>query len=121
MQTGGSSAHGTPGRVYVTEQTTEGMIYDAQDLERLLVARENLGDVDGMAALYEPHALLDSGGGRLLHGREVIRRFYSELVAVGRKFVMGEQRPAMICWDLALTSTRSPDGTVTAEVARRQN
>jgi hypothetical protein len=106
----------------VTEQTNEGMVYDPQDLERLLVARENLGDVDEMAALYEPQALLDSGGdgSRLLHGREAIRRFYSELVAAGRKFAMGEQRPAMICGDLALTSTRSPDGTVTAEVARRQ-
>jgi hypothetical protein len=32
----------------------------------------------------------------------------------------GEQRPALICGDLALTSTRSRDGTVTSEVARRQ-
>jgi len=38
----------------------------------------------------------------------------------GRKFAIGEQRPAVIGGDLALTSTRLPDGTVTAEVARRQ-
>ncbi len=31
----------------------------------------------------------------------------------------GEQRPALICGDLALTSTRSRDGTVTSEVAKR--
>ncbi len=27
----------------------------------------------------------------------------------------------MVCGDLALTSTRLPDGTVTAEIARRQS
>jgi hypothetical protein len=35
---------------------------DPQDLERLLVSRQRAGDVDGMAALYEPHAVLDCGG-----------------------------------------------------------
>ena len=42
---------------------------DPQDLERLLVSRERAGDIDGMAALYEPHAVLDCGGGRLTLGR----------------------------------------------------
>lgn len=95
--------------------------YDPQDLERLLVSRQNAGDVDGMAALYEPQALLDVGEGRLVHGRETIRQFFSELVATGRKFQMGEQRAAMICGGLALTSTLCPNGTVTAEVARCQS
>jgi ketosteroid isomerase-like protein len=94
--------------------------YDPQDLERLLVAREHKGDVDGMADLYEPDAVLDAGGGELKHGREAIRGFFAELVAAGQKFQMGEQQPALICGDLALTSTLLPDGTVTAEVARRQ-
>jgi hypothetical protein len=31
------------------------------------------------------------------------------------------QQPALIFGDLALTSTRLPDGSVTAEVARRQD
>jgi hypothetical protein len=94
---------------------------DPQDLERLLVLRQRAGDVDGMAALYEPQAVLDCGGGRLLLGREAIRAFYAEQVATGRKFVFGDQRPAIISGDLALTSTRSTDGSVTAEVARRQS
>jgi hypothetical protein len=76
---------------------------DPQDLERLLVSRERAGDVDGMAALYEPHAVL-----------------YAELVTMGRKFDFGDQRAAIVSGDLALTSTRLPDGSVTAEVARRQ-
>jgi hypothetical protein len=95
--------------------------YDPQDLERLLVSRENMGDVDGMAALYEPQSLLDCGAGRLMYGRAAIHKFFGELVATGRKFEMGEQRAAMVCGDLALTSTRVPDGTVTAEIARRQS
>lgn len=105
----------------MSEQTIRGPATDPQDLERLLVSREDVGDVDGMAALYEPQALLDSGEGRLIRGREAIRKFFVEVVATGRKFEMGEQRAAMVRGDLALTSTRLPDGTVTAEVARRQS
>ena len=93
---------------------------DPQDLERLLVSRERAGDVDGMAALYEPHAVLDCGDGRLTLGREAIRAFYAGLVAMGRKFDFGDQRPAIMSGDLALTSTRLPGGRVTAEIARRQ-
>jgi ketosteroid isomerase-like protein len=93
---------------------------DPQDLERLLVSRERAGDVDGMGALYEPDAVLDSSEGRLILGREAIRAFFAGLVATGRKFDFGEQRPALISGDLALTSTRCPNGSVTAEVARRQ-
>jgi hypothetical protein len=93
---------------------------DPQDLERLLVSRERIGDVDGMTALYEPHAVLDPGDWQLVIGREAIRAFYPGLVATGRKFELGEQRGAIISGDLALTSTRIPDGTVTGEIARRQ-
>jgi ketosteroid isomerase-like protein len=95
--------------------------HDPQDLERLLVSRERAGDVDGMAALYEPHAVLDSGDGRLILGKEAIRAFYAGLVATGRKFDFGDQRSAIMSGDLALTSTRALDGIVTAEIARRQD
>ena len=93
---------------------------DPQDLERFLVSRERAGDVDGMAVLYESNAVLDCGDGRLLQGREAIRAYYAGQVARGRKFDFGNQRPAMISGDLALTSTCLPDGSVTAEIARRQ-
>jgi hypothetical protein len=94
---------------------------DPQDLERLLVSRQRAGDVDGMLALFDPHAVIDSGEGRLTVGRDAIRALYAELVATGRKFEYGDQRPAIISGDLALTSTRLPDGSVTSEVARRQS
>jgi len=99
---------------------------DPQDLERLLVTRERAGDVEGMMALYEPHAVVDCGEGRLLHGTEAIRDYFAGVVATGRKFAFGDQRVlgfnpgTVINGDLALTSTRLPDGAVTAEVARRQ-
>ena len=92
---------------------------DPQALERFLVVRENWGDAEGMAALYEPDAVLD-GNGRRVAGRDAIREFFGELIAAGRKFELGVQRPALISGNLALTSTVLPDGTVTAEVARRQ-
>ncbi len=94
--------------------------HDPQDLERLLVTRQRAGDVDGMAALYELHAVLDDSDGQVVAGRDAIHAFFSGLVATGRKFDFGEQRPALISGDLALTSTRLPDGGVTGEVARRQ-
>ena len=95
--------------------------YDPQDLERLLISRQWDGDVDGMVALYEPNAVLDYGTGKLAVGRTAIRKVFAELVAARRKFDLGEQQAAIVCGDLALTSTRLPDGTFTAEIARRQN
>jgi len=94
---------------------------DPQELARLLVSRELRGDADGMAALYEARAVLDRGDGQLIHGREAIRAFYADLVAAGRRFDLGDQRAALVNGDLALTSTRLPNGMVTAEIARRQD
>jgi SnoaL-like domain len=109
----------------MNELTTKGPANDPQDLERLLVARENAGDVTGMTALFEPDAVVDIGGATFLRGKEAIHEFFTKLQVTGfgpekRKFEFGEQRPALICGDLALTSTRSRNGTVTSEVARRQ-
>ena len=95
--------------------------FDPQDLERLLVARQNAGDIEGMLALFAPDAVLEADDGRVIRGLQEMRRFYVELVASGRKFVLREQRPALICGDLAMTSTRLPDGDATTEVARRQS
>ena len=100
-------------------------IYDPQELERQLVIRENAGDVAGMTALFEPDAVIELNDGRLVRGRDAIHAFFTELQVTGlgpegRRFKLGDQRPALICGDLALTSTRSIDGDVTTEVARRQ-
>ena len=94
---------------------------DPQDLERLLIERQWAGDIDGMAALYEPDAVLDRGEGQLTRGRQAIRALFADFMAMGKKFASGKQSPAVISGDLALTSTHLPDGSVTAEVARRQS
>jgi hypothetical protein len=99
---------------------------DPQDLERLLIARQHAGDVEGMVALFEPEAVIDTAEGdhaegRLIRGHAAIRAFFAEIVASGRKFQMGRQQAAVVNGDLALTSTKLPDGTVTAETARRQS
>jgi len=109
----------------MNDSTTREPANDPQDLERLLVARENAGDVAGMTALFEPDAVVDIGGGTFLRGKAAIHEFFTKLQVTGfgpekRKFEFGEQRPALFCGDLALTSTRSRNGTVTSEVARRQ-
>jgi hypothetical protein len=85
----------------------------------ILVFRANAGDVEGVVALYEPDAALACGDGRIAGGTAAIRRFYAGLLAAGRTFDFGEQRPAMLRENLALTSTRLPNGIVTAEVARK--
>ncbi|MGB6174768.1 MAG: hypothetical protein WBF43_00155 [Methylocella sp.] len=94
---------------------------DPQDLARLLVSRANAGDVEGMVALYEPDAALACGDGRIAVGADAIRKFYTGFLAAGPTFDLGEQRPAMLRGNLALTSTRLPNGIVTAEVARKQS
>lgn len=95
-------------------------VRNPQDLARQLVFREQAGDVEGMATLYERDAMLDIGDGHVARGRDAIQAFYADLVATGRRFELAAQREAIVNGDLALTSTRLPDGTVTAEVARRQ-
>ena len=100
-------------------------IHDPQVLEWQSVIRENAGDVEGMTALFDPDAVIELNDGRLVRGTEAIREFFTELQVTGlgpegRKFMLGEQRPALVSGDLALTSTRSIDGDITSEVARRQ-
>lgn len=105
----------------MTERTSRAPAHDPQELERLLIERQHAGDLDGMVALFEPQAVVDCGDGHLLHGHGEIRRYFVEVIASGRKFARGVQQAALLCGDLALTSTRLPDGSVTAEVARRQS
>ena len=78
-----------------------------------------------LTAMRVQGAVVNIGGGTFLRGTEAIYQFFAKLQATGfgpekRKFEFGEQRPALICGDLALTSTRSRNGTVTSDAARRQ-
>ncbi len=91
-----------------------------EDLARFFVVRANAGDVEGLAALYEPDAVLAGPEGQLMIGTDAIRGFYAKLLANRPTFETGEQRPTLRHGELALTSSRLVNGTVTAEVARRQ-
>lgn len=93
---------------------------EPDDLARFFVERANAGDVEGLVALYAPDAVLATGAGETAVGAEAIRAFYSKLLANRPTFEPGEQRPALHMGDLALTSTRLINGTVTAEVAQKQ-
>jgi ketosteroid isomerase-like protein len=94
---------------------------EPEDLARLFVQRVNAQDVDGLVALYEADAVLTTPDGGAVRGAAAIRRFYAELVVSAPVFAPGRQHPALRLGDLALTSTRLPDGAgATAEVARRQ-
>lgn len=91
-----------------------------EDLTRFFIDRANEGDVDGIVALYEDDAMLANPHGKPIVGRAAIRDFYAQLLAEHCNFVGGTLQPALRHGDLALTSSRFADGTVTAEIARRQ-
>jgi len=63
----------------MTDSTTREPANDRQDLERLLVERENAGDGAGMTALFEPDAVMDVGGGTFVRGRAKLRASESRL------------------------------------------
>jgi ketosteroid isomerase-like protein len=90
------------------------------DLGRFFLERANAGDVEGLVALYESDAILAFPAGRAATGAGEIRRAYEALLADRPSFEPGEQQPALVNGDLALTSTRLVGGGATAEVARRQ-
>jgi ketosteroid isomerase-like protein len=91
-----------------------------EDLARFFVERANAGDVDGLVALYEPHAVLTFPAGHVASGAQAIRAVYEKLLADRPTLTPGDQQPALINGDLALTSTRLVGGGITVEVARRQ-
>lgn len=93
---------------------------EPEDLSRMVVERLNAGDVDGLVELYEPDAVMALPGGRSATGAQQIRAAYEQFVADPPSVQPGTQQPTLRCGELALTSSRLPDGTITVEVARRQ-
>lgn len=92
-----------------------------EDLARLFVERARAGDAKGLAALYEPEAVLAYPPGETTVGREAIQRVLERLLADAPEFRPEEPLPTVRTGDLALTSTRPADGTGgRVQVARRQ-
>ena len=94
---------------------------EPEDVTRLIVERLNAGDAAGVAALYEPRAVLAYPADQPATGREAIQAIYQQMVVAGVKFAVETALPTVKFEDLALTSTRSADNTgVRVQVLRRQ-
>ncbi|WP_033438799.1 YybH family protein [Saccharothrix sp. NRRL B-16314] len=92
-----------------------------EDLTRLFVERSNAGDADGVAALYEEHAVLAYPPGSRTEGREAIRALWAEVLARRPHFEPEPPLPTLISGDIALTATPPKDGSgARAQVVRRQ-
>src|SRR6266702_4786992 len=82
-----------------------------EDVTRLVAERLNAGDAAGVAALYEPQAVLAYRADRPVTGREAIQAIYQQMVDAGVQFALETPLPTVRFEDLALTSTRSADNT----------
>ena len=91
------------------------------DLTRLFVERANAQDAAGVAALYEPEAVMAYPPGEVTVGRDAIRALWEQVVANAPAFEPEPPLPTLVSGDIALTCTIARDGTgVRAQVARRQ-
>ncbi|WP_433057442.1 YybH family protein [Dactylosporangium sp. CS-033363] len=92
-----------------------------EDLSRLFVERANAGDAAGLAALYEPDAVLAYPPGGTTVGRAAIEAVCAEMLKHVPHFEVEEALPTIHHGDLALTSTKPKDGTGgRVQVVRRQ-
>jgi ketosteroid isomerase-like protein len=101
--------------------TTHEPAHTPEDLTRLFVERANAGDADGIAALYEPTAVMAYPPGDQTIGRDAIRALWERALASAPRFQPEAPLPTLISGDLARTATAPRDGAgARAQVARRQ-
>jgi ketosteroid isomerase-like protein len=94
---------------------------EPEEVTRLVVERLNASDAAGVAALYEPQAVLAYPADRPTVGRAAIQAVYQRMVDAGMRFGVEAPLPTVRFEDLALTSTHSADNTgVRVQVLRRQ-
>ncbi|WP_026923148.1 YybH family protein [Glycomyces arizonensis] len=95
---------------------------EAEQVTRLVAERLNAGDVEGIAELYEPDAVLAYPPDNPTTGVEAIKAIYQAMADQNVQFGTDEhQLPTVYFEDLALASTVSADGKGTrVQVLRRQ-
>jgi hypothetical protein len=94
---------------------------EPEEVTRLVAGRLNAGDAAGVAALYEPRAVLAYPADRPVTGREAIQAIYQQMADAGVKFAVETPLPTVRFENLALASTRSADNTgIRVQVLRRQ-
>jgi uncharacterized protein (TIGR02246 family) len=92
-----------------------------EDLTRPFIERANAGDADGLAALYEPDAVLAFPPGQTTRGRDAIRAVYQQMLSEPLTFKPEQPLPTLQNGDLALAATHRRDGAgIRVQVARRQ-
>jgi uncharacterized protein (TIGR02246 family) len=92
-----------------------------EDLTRLFVERANAGDAEGLAALYEPDAVVAFPTGKLTVGHDAIRALYDQMLASKPHFRLETPLPTLVMGDIALTATPALDEAgARAQVVRRQ-
>ena len=95
--------------------------YEPEDLTRLFVAAANAQDAEGIAALYEPDAVMAYPSGSVTAGREAIRELWQRILTAAPHFEPEQPLPTLVSGGLALTSTPPKDGSgARAQVVRRQ-
>ena len=93
-----------------------------EDITDLFLEYINTGNIDGLISIYEDDTVLITDRNHsFAKGKVEIGDFYISLLVDKPIFEKGQQRPAIINGNLALTSSRLLNGFVTAEVARQQN
>lgn len=92
-----------------------------EDLTRLFVERANEKDAEGVAALYEPDAVMAYPPGQITVGRAAIQALWERILANGPRFEQEASLPTLLSGDLGLTSTAPKDDAgARAQVVRRQ-
>lgn len=92
-----------------------------EDITRLFVERSNAGDAAGVAALYEPDAVLAYPPGQQTVGRTAIHALWEQVLANRPHFEPEPPLPTLVSGDIAMTATPPKDGAgARAQVVRRQ-
>jgi ketosteroid isomerase-like protein len=92
-----------------------------EDLTRLFVDRANQKDAEGVAALYEPDAVMAYPPGQITVGRDAIQALWARLLVNAPHFEQEEPLPTLLSGDIGLTSTAPKDDAgARAQVVRRQ-
>ncbi len=92
-----------------------------EDLTRLFVERANQKDAEGIAALYEPEAVMAYPPGQITVGRAAIQALWERVLANAPRFEQEEPLPTLLSGDLGLTATAPKDDAgARAQVVRRQ-
>ncbi|KIA63653.1 YybH family protein [Nocardia vulneris] len=95
-------------------------IAQPEDVIDVFVDLVAAGDATGLAALYEPDAVLAIPGGPVVRGIPAIREAYAQFLATGPVFEIGARQQPLVMGDIALSAHQWPNGEITVDVLRRQ-